>query len=45
MQRDSPFAEIGDGAGDLGDRSAEPVAADQQSEDVELAVIEQRLDE
>jgi len=43
MQRDSPFAEIGDGAGDLGDRSAEPVAADQQSEDVELAVIEQRL--
>ena len=24
-QRDSPFAEIGDGAGDLGDGSAEPV--------------------
>ena len=43
MQRDSPFAEIGDGAGDLGDGSAEPVAADQQSEDVELAVIAQRL--
>jgi MFS family permease len=25
MQRDSPFTEIGDGAGDLGDGSAEPV--------------------
>ena len=43
MQRDSPFTEIGDGAGDLGDGSAEPVAADQQSENVELAVIAQRL--
>ena len=25
MQRDSTFTEIGDGAGDLGDGSAEPV--------------------